>query len=233
MTSHAKLTPYTVFFNSSAEYHHLKQEIFTQDSYYFETANPAPVIIDAGAHIGMATLYFKKLYPGAHITAIEPLPQNFALLEKNIWENQLTEVRTHNVALAPREGASDIYFDATPNNWYISAGFTKGGWTHEQESDVIQVPTLPLADFLTEPIDFLKMDIEGAEEAVLTAAQDHLKMIRHAMIEFHPGAQQKLTRVVELFTERGFTVTLWQKGKIIQKSQGGLVLIEATQRTER
>jgi FkbM family methyltransferase len=68
-------------------------------TYYFETDNPLPFIIDAGAQIGMSTLYFKKQYPGAEIVAIEPNTINFKLLEENIWENQLDNVTTIQAAL--------------------------------------------------------------------------------------------------------------------------------------
>ncbi|MFZ1721277.1 MAG: hypothetical protein WAU07_02110, partial [Microgenomates group bacterium] len=55
----SKVSNFTLFHANSEEYHQLKREIFTQDSYFFESDSPTPKIIDAGAHIGIATLYFK------------------------------------------------------------------------------------------------------------------------------------------------------------------------------
>jgi len=72
----------------------VKSEIFTSDLYYFETENSTPFIIDAGAHIGLVTLYFKKNYPDSEIIAIEPNPESFEILENNMYENQIDGIST-------------------------------------------------------------------------------------------------------------------------------------------
>lgn len=223
----AKLGNFTIHFKNSEEYHNLKQEIFTKDTYYFETDNPAPLIIDAGAHIGLATLYFKKLYPAARVIAIEPHPENIKLLEQNIFENQLDDVMVVPAALDIQEGNTAFYADASGRHWFSTAGFTEGSWNKQQQSQSLMVPTLPLSNFLQEPVDFLKMDIEGAEQAVLNTARERLPQIKHLMIEFHPG-QQSLVKLVELLEQQGFRVQLWKDGKEIPaKKARGLILIEA------
>ncbi|HEX4602645.1 MAG TPA: hypothetical protein VH724_01505, partial [Candidatus Angelobacter sp.] len=58
----------------------LYSEIFARESYWFTSNKPNPVILDCGANIGMATLYFKWLYPLAQITAFEPDPTTFNAL---------------------------------------------------------------------------------------------------------------------------------------------------------
>src|SRR5258708_710719 len=181
MLNKSKLSPFTVFYENGPEYHQLKNEIFTQDAYFFETANPQPRIIDAGAHIGLATLYFKKLYPNARITAIEPNPHTFALLEKNIFENGLTDIETQNIALAGTNGTAEFFMDSTDEKWLSTASFTQGAWTRTQTSTSFQVPTAPLSQFLdasTEPTDFLKMDIEGTEQEVLMDSAKSLHLIK-------------------------------------------------------
>jgi FkbM family methyltransferase len=225
-----KLAPFTVFYDNAPEYHHLKGEIFTQGIYYFETSNPTPVIIDAGAHIGLSTLYFKKMYPGAVITAIEPFPRNFELLEKNIFENQLTNVSAWNGALADQVGQRQFYADDTKLEWFSTAGFTPGAWNGQQQSAVLSVKTEPLTNFLTQPVDFLKMDIEGAEQEVLMAAEDQLDFVRHLIVEYHPVAWQSLDKLVEFLENQQFKVQVWQHGKAIgnMKRLHGLAYIEAT-----
>ncbi len=226
----AKLQSYTVWFNHSEEYHHLKGEIFTRDLYYFETTNPTPVIIDAGAHIGLATLYFKKVYPAARVIAIEPLPENFKLLEKNVWENQLENVELHNVALAARTGTLPFYTDATDEKWHSTASFISGAWNHTQRSRTLSVPAQPLSDFLHQPVDFLKLDIEGAEQEVLFAAADQIRQVKHLIMEFHPTADQSLAKVYDWLADYGFTITLWKDSKEVDRKHAkGLVLIEAQQ----
>ena len=109
----SRLNNYTIYYNHSEEYHLLKREIFTQDLYHFETVQPAPFIIDAGAHIGLSTLYFKMLYPSSRIIAIEPHPENFKILEKNIYENQIEGVTLVQAALSDRSGINKLFFDKT------------------------------------------------------------------------------------------------------------------------
>ena len=65
---------------------------------------PTPRILDCGANIGLATLYFKLLYPGACITCFEPGAEAFRVLEANISANQLEEVTAFPVALAREAG---------------------------------------------------------------------------------------------------------------------------------
>lgn len=226
----SKLGEFSVFFDNSEEFHRIKQEIFTHDIYFFETDTPSPIIIDAGAHIGLATLYFKKMYPHAHITAIEPNPHSFQLLQKNIAVNQLDDVQLQQVALAPQASTQKFFLDSSPLHWWSTSGFINGAWNHQQQSQEIEVTTQPLTHFLTQPIDYLKLDIEGAEQAVLQASADKLHLIKQMMIEFHPHAQQSLQRVIDLLTRHHFNVTVWQDGQETTASKAsGLVLLEASQ----
>jgi FkbM family methyltransferase len=227
----AKLQKYTVWFENSDEYHRLKGEVFTQDSYYFETDNPQPVIIDAGSHIGLATLYFKKFYPGAKVIAIEPHPENFKLLERNtLWNNSLDNIELHNVALAATSGTIELHTDSTPLHWYSTSSFIKGAWNHAQTSHILRVPSQPLVKFLTQPIDFLKMDIEGAEQEVLVAAGNSIRQVKHMIVEFHPTKHQSLAKLIEWLEEHQFAVSLWKDGREFTLKQAkGLVLVEAQQ----
>ena len=223
---HSNLGPFTVYYNNSQEFHELKQEVFTRDTYYFEPEIDSPLIIDAGAHIGLSTLYFKRLFPSAHIIAIEPNPQSFALLKKNVFENQLSNVELHSVALDDNSGQREFYRDSTSAEWYSTAGFLPGAWNHQQKSESFLVKTRPLSDFLSKSVDLLKLDIEGAEQAVLTKAQERLTCISHLFVEFHPHSGQSLIKTLELL-EPYFSLTVWKDGKEIKPKQArGLVLIE-------
>lgn len=229
-TQTARIHNFNIHYQTRDEFHHLKREIFTYDSYFFETDNPTPVIIDAGAHIGLSTLYFKYLYPAAKIIAIEPNPAAFALLEQNVFENQLDNVTTINAALWETATTLPFYRDRTKNHWFSTAGFHKGAWTGDQKSEELAVSALPLSELIQEPIDFLKMDIEGAESTVLFAAQDALPLIKHCMIEFHPRDDHQPKKLIELL-EPHFSLKYWQDGKEIPlKKVKGLFTIEGKHR---
>jgi len=221
-----------VWFDQSEEFHTLKNEIFTQGVYYIELETESPVIIDAGAHIGLATLYFKKMYPKAKIWAIEPLIENFKILQKNCLENQLPDVELIQAALTDDGDKTTIHFDNTKLRWWSTAGREPGAWNHQQTTSSRVVPALQLSTLLAqidEPIDLLKLDIEGNELSVLKEARSHLGKIRNMIIEFHPIETQKLSQLLLILENAGFSCELWKDGKSVLASKvKGLVYIQAT-----
>src|SRR5262245_14044738 len=60
------------------------QQVFVKREYDFEVAREPRVIVDAGANIGLAAVYFASRFPRARILAIEPEDDNFTLLERNV-----------------------------------------------------------------------------------------------------------------------------------------------------
>jgi len=229
-----KLNGYTVYFHNSEEFHLIKGEVFTQRIYDFDFPaledSTKPLIVDAGAHIGLTSLFFAKEYPQAQILALEPQPDNYKLLEKNIWENQLERVETRPLALAGKTTESILHID-TVWDWFSTASLHQGAWTGNQETKQISVKTISLSDLLKEleqPIDLLKLDIEGSEQAVLESAKKDLTKIRSMVIEFHPHKQQSAGQLQALLEKAGFTVTFWKKGKKVDpKKSRGLLMVTA------
>lgn len=215
--------------HTSDEYHVLKSEIFTKNLYYFETENPAPYIIDIGAHIGMSTLYFKKIYPFSEIVAVEPFKENIKLLKQNISQNGLDKVTVLEVAVTEQEGTSTIHADTTNNYWFSTASFHPNAWNGQQYTQPFKVPTISLSSLLLAKasIDLVKIDIEGIESRALFEAGDALKRVRHLFVEFHPTRDQDLAKLADLLRNY-FDLTFWQDDKEIKrpKHPTKLLLIE-------
>lgn len=168
------------------EFERICQDVFAGDEYIFTARRPEPFIIDAGAHVGVATHYFKRRYPRARILALEANPVTFALLRENIAANHLTDVEARHAALSPRPGTIDFYTaanDDEPGAWGDSA--IPQLWHEEEEASIVQVPAVTLSSLLTEPVDLLKLDIEGLETEVLAEAASRLKLVREVILEFH------------------------------------------------
>lgn len=87
-------------------------EVFVRKEYEFITTSERPFIIDAGSNIGLATLYFKRRYPGARVVAFEPEPTAFALLETNVRNNDLRDVELVNAALGGKRGHVALFHRA-------------------------------------------------------------------------------------------------------------------------
>ena len=189
------------------DYHtlmYLFREVFLSKEYYFEAENPKPTIIDCGANIGMSILYFKFLYPNCRITAFEPNPFAFALLEKNISQNNLKDIDLHNIGLSDVE--SSIQFFIGENKGGLSGSMIKerGG------KNAIDIQADRLSKFIQEAtVDLIKMDVEGAETQVLKdlVSENKLSNSRKYIIEYHHKINQKrssLSAFIKPFEDAGF-----------------------------
>jgi len=124
-----------------------------------------PTIIDAGANIGLTTLYLKCFRPDARILALEPMPDNFRRLEACLRENGLEDVTPLEGGLWTEEGrlTADRGF-RDGDEW--SFALREGG-----PADQASVPVYPLHALLARAgwarVDLLKLDIEGSEAALL------------------------------------------------------------------
>jgi len=203
----AKIGKFEVFYQDQTEFSGLRREIFQEEIYQFSAETQTPRIIDAGAHIGLATLYFKTLYPQTIITCFEPILENFQLLEKNIYQNGLLDVKCEMVALAPKDGQITLHVDPSTSQWFSSASIRPQAWNGTQPTKPVQVKTLSLLPWLDLPVDLLKMDIEGAEWQVLPTIKSHLHQIKQLIIECHPNHDNLLSSLVNLLENQGFQAT--------------------------
>jgi len=227
----ARIKDYTIYFENSKEFHILKREIFGEHCYYTEFDKADPYIIDAGAHIGLASLYFKMLSPKARILAIEPNPEVIKILRKNLFENLVEGVEVEEVALGVSAGEESFYVDKSDDGWYSTGGFIEGAWNRSQYSRSFRVPTRPLVDYLDQEVDLLKMDIEGVEMKVLLAAGQKIRKVRRMLMEFHGVGENSLPRIVEFLEEQGFSVEVSKAGVKVRRDKiekvTGLALVEA------
>lgn len=160
----------------------LYYEIFARQNYLFQAAGDSPVILDCGANLGMATLYFKWLYPKARVQSFEPDPKTFELLQNNVARNRLSDVAIHNCALWDENGNIDFFVDPS-----IPGSLTMSTDHARLKGERTQVPSRKLSEFVDGPVDFLKLDVEGAEHRVLSdlVASRKIDLIREMVIEYH------------------------------------------------
>jgi FkbM family methyltransferase len=207
---------YRFFCRNREEFERICQDVFDGHEYAFDTRRRAPMIIDAGAHVGVATHYFKNRYPHARVLALEANPVTFVLLRKNISHNGLDDVRAIHAALAPQAGTIPFFTsdsDEEPGAWGDSA--IQQPWHEGEATAVVHVPAITLSSLLTEPVDLLKLDIEGLETAVLEEAVPQLSSVRGVILEFHgtcrnPG--NSISHLTEILRAAGFTPEVRQFG---------------------
>lgn len=199
----------------------LFREVFVRRDYFFQTSVPAPFIIDAGGNVGMATVYFKTLYPDATILAFEPGPQAFRMLQENIRANGLTKVQALPHALGAREGTIDFYVDPDrPDSLLMST------LPRRMAKASHRVGMVRLSTFIDREVDFLKIDVEGAEEAVLgeLAEADKLGLVRQMVVEYHHHIEPErdaLAGMLRLLEQAGFGYQLTTRADVGLRASGG------------
>ncbi|MFZ2500411.1 MAG: FkbM family methyltransferase [Minisyncoccia bacterium] len=200
--------PYVFYFPLVAFFAGLFNEIFFNEEYFLEKTDSAIRVIDGGANIGVSLLYIKLQAPNAHVICIEPNPAAQIVLEKNIttngWEKSVTIIRS---ALGKSTGTADFFLLADTDTDSSGSLIQKSGLKEKRRS--FTVPVEPLSHHITEPIDFLKLDIEGAEFDVMDDLQTSgcLARIKHIQLEYHDepdSPANSLSSMLQRLEHEGF-----------------------------
>lgn len=159
-------------------------------------------ILDIGACEAEDSIRYARRFPQARIFAFEPLPENQQLIRANLREHQAGSVELVPVALAEKTGTATFHVSsgqpkepAAGKQWNYgnksssllppAAGDPMYGWVEFKES--ISVPTATLEDFCRDRgigrIDFIHMDVQGAELLVLEGAGRKLRDVTALWLE--------------------------------------------------
>ena len=160
-------------------------QIFVAREYDFEVQKTPEIIIDAGANIGLASIYFSNKFPDAKIIAIEPEESNLELLRKNVAPyNNIVPV---SAALWSENTKIDLV-DPGLGKW----GFMTLAHKDEAESHgkiLMNVQGITLNTIMKEHgidhIDILKTDIEGAEREVFQDSSSWIEKVDALIVELH------------------------------------------------
>lgn len=217
---HYRIFGFKVYGYGYTSLSNLFEEIFVSNIYHFTATNLQPVIIDCGANIGFATLYFKKLYPEARILAFEPDPESFALLQRNVLENNLQHVEIYNVALSDETGTIAFYQADRKAGLTSSLSAERGG---ERE---ITIAVQKLSEFIRpfNSINLIKMDIEGAEVNVIKDLSESNTLLKTSqyIIEYHHSTIKnngEFAAFLAAFSGRNFTFKIVEAYLNLPKQQ--------------
>lgn len=149
-------------------------------------------VLDLGANIGLTAAHYKALWPEAHVVAVEMDEECADLILLNAPECEV------HICAVSGEGDTGFYDSSL---W--SSNFAFG------ETGDKQVGSLTLTEILDgQPVDFVKMDVEGAEWDVLEHG-DWARHVKTLLVELHGERSDTVLRSLALFAlERlGFTAT--------------------------
>lgn len=174
------------------------------------TPQPGDIVLDVGAGTGTEALPFSKLVGATgKVVTIEAHPATFEILERVCKLNNLTNVECVHAALMDTSG--DPIMISNMRESFCQENRVGG-------TEGIPVPTITMTELVKklnlDRIDFIKMNIEGAELPALRGALEVLPMVRHAAIGCHDfladetgdDSYRTETEVRKILADAGFTV---------------------------
>jgi FkbM family methyltransferase len=164
-------------------------------------------VLDIGAHIGCYSLFFSKLVgKTGKVYAFEPDPANYELLEKNVAAHNPGNIVTERTALGNFTGKCKLFIANGPSNHLYAS---------DADKNFTEVPMTTVDEYLKNRaggVDFIKMDIEGAEYLAFQGMADLIAGKKPLTIaaEFCPQYLEQTGSDPKVFLEAlaagGFTV---------------------------
>lgn len=213
------------------------REIFPQRAYerVASELSPGDCVLDAGANLGLATLFFRSVEPQLVVHAFEPASYTFALLAANVGPRH-PDVGLHRTALGARRGSatftyypnsscqSGLYGDPADDDRLTRTFLRNSGIEeelHEELMEGLHDPVLETVavSTLSHELDrlglgdiaLLKVDVERAEEDVLAGITDEdWPRFARIVMEVH-DIDGRLARITQLLSARGFVCETWQE----------------------
>lgn len=171
-------------------------DLIERDAYKFNSSKNAPFIIDCGVNIGLSVISLKKNFPNAEIIGFEPDPDIFNLARKNIDNSGYSDVQLIQKAVWVEE--TDLLF--------YQEGSAGGRLIEKENEKTVIVKTVELKTLLNREVDFLKIDIEGAEFEILKDIDNHLKFVNSIFVEYHSkiNEEQNLAEILAILKKNNF-----------------------------
>jgi len=168
--------------------------------------NAAYPIIDVGAHAGFFSLYCFCLNPKSKIFALEPEPENFKFLQKNLKMNKVKAVKAEQAAMGGQTGQRRLELTPDSHNHRL---LQLGG---KSKNKSIEVQCYSLADFCRKnkikKVSLLKMDIEGGEKEIFSGMSPaDFKVVNFVILEYHNNSERM--QIEAKLRENGFGVQIF------------------------
>lgn len=166
-----------------------------------------PTIIDIGANAGYFTLFAVSFYPQAKVFSFEPVPANYAQLQRHCDLNSARKIKCFPQAVAGHSGEINLTFDPSDSFTTSATMFNFGKATEKY----LSVPCVTLQELMDknaiDRCDLLKMNCKGAEYDILyNCPPDYLKRIDQIALEVHRDRQenQNIEALESFFRQSGF-----------------------------
>lgn len=160
---------------------------------------PGMTVIDIGANVGYFTAVLAlQVGPGGRVLALEPNPSAYALLVETIRRNGFRQVEPMQVGAWNASGAGLL--SLRPQR------LGDASLVLDWRGDHTQVPLARLDDLVSGwgQIDFVKIDVEGAEVHVLEGMHDTLLHVQELVVEYGQGRGYDVRWLLSILSRAGF-----------------------------
>ena len=172
------------------------EEIFGARPFDIEIGDSPRFIIDAGAHIGLSSLFFANRFPTATVISLELEASNYRMLKKNTMHEP--RICPLHCGLWAVDGTLSVANESAETWAYYAVE------SSDNEHDCITTPSLSISSLMKKydmpSIDLLKLDIEGAEKEVLSTADQWIEKVKTIAVELHdwlkPGCSDALKSAI-------------------------------------
>jgi FkbM family methyltransferase len=179
------------------------EELFLSQVYAVDGLPDRPYIVDCGGNIGLSVIWFKQRYPQSRITVFEADPALAEIIAENVHHLGLTSVEVVKAAVGGTAGPTKFARDRSLTG-------------HVTSEAGLPIDCVRLSDRLGEPVDLLKVDIEGSEFSLLDdlCASGKIKLVRHLICEVHGSTklQEQIRDLWAALCAAGFAVTIGGAG---------------------
>lgn len=175
--------PHPIFTRPGTSDQEVLKQIFFYNEYDIKLDFEPLIIIDGGANIGLATIYFKNRYPNAKIIAVEPNSENIAVLKTNVAKYDNIFVKQ--AGLWSKKARVKISDKFGFGNWAFVLEECDNSDNTQTLTDTVNIADI-MIEYNLDHIDLLKLDIETAEKQVFKENYiDWLPKTKVVVIELH------------------------------------------------
>ncbi|HUR66491.1 MAG TPA: FkbM family methyltransferase [Chitinophagaceae bacterium] len=173
-------------------------QAFLNREYEIAFKETPKVIVDGGANIGLFTIIMKNRYPGAKIICIEPDPENFSQLLKNV--SAYSNIHFENCGVWSKETRLKVYDKYKLGKWGVVVEES------DSEESIFGISINSVMKKYSLPcIDILKLDIETSEKQVFAENfEEWLPKIRIVLIELHDWIEKGCSKAFFTAINRSF-----------------------------
>lgn len=189
-----KFRGFTIYCHDILSFYMAAKDIFLNRIYDFTSRKQRPRIVDGGGHLGLFTLFARQKYPDAQITVFEPDEESLQLLKYNLDANGASDVTVVKAGLYSHEGTLPFGSDRSDGSSLFFGDKNT------------RINVVCLSHYIDAEIDFLKLNVEGAELEVLAEIESKLPLVKELVMEYHgfPEIDQNLHKLLNILTQAGF-----------------------------